>query len=281
MFKTYEMKKFIVFIFLIPIIGFSQNKKELNAIIQRLKNDSVNFELLIGKKNNEIKENIKKIDEGNNRIDELYNNSLKIEKINESYKNEINALNIKVESQKNSIDSLNSITDSLKISSLKLNKYEILVKNKLPILCLKKMQGLYYLDPINPKHYEEHPNDLVMFNPEKIVYHYIELDEDEFPPFFILGFENDLIITDYWNKGFIKDKYGVSDSTRFFLETDNVEFFKSYLCRCNEKLDENLDIDDGCRRLKTMVSYLSEDKRKEIKSDCNILIEAFMKNVGM
>ena len=110
------MKRLLVFVFLIPIIGFSQNKKELNAIIQRLKNDSVNFELLIGKKNNEIKENIKKIDEGNNRIDELYNNSLKIEKINESYKNEINALNIKVESQKNSIDSLINNVQLLKDS---------------------------------------------------------------------------------------------------------------------------------------------------------------------
>ena len=63
------MKKLIVFIFLIPIIGFTQNKKELNAIIQRLKNDSVNLELLVDKKNNVIKENIKKIDEGNNRIE--------------------------------------------------------------------------------------------------------------------------------------------------------------------------------------------------------------------
>ena len=275
------MKKLLVLIFLIPIIGFSQNKKELYATIQRMQNDSINLELLVDRKNKEIKENNEKIDKGIKRIEELYTNSFELKKTNKSYKNEIDTLKIKFENQKNSIDSLKRITDSLKISSLKLNKYEILVKNKLPILCLKKMQGLYYLDPINPKHYEEHPNDLVMFNPQKIVYHYIEIDENEFPPFFILGFENDLIITDYWNKGFVRDKYGVSDSTRFFLETDNVEFFKSYLCRCNEKLDENLDIDDGCRRLKTMVSHLSEDKRKESKSDCKILIEAFMKGVGM
>ena len=69
-------------------------------------------------------------------------NSFELKKTNKSYKNEIDTLKIKFENQKNSIDSLKRITDSLKISSLKLNKYEILVKNKLPILCLKKMQGL-------------------------------------------------------------------------------------------------------------------------------------------
>ena len=109
------MKK-LLFLLMMPILCFGQNKKELNAIIQRLKNDSVNLELLVGKKNNEIKENLKTIDEVNNRIDELYNNSLKIEKINESYKNEINFLNIKVESQKNSLDSLINNVQLLKDS---------------------------------------------------------------------------------------------------------------------------------------------------------------------
>ena len=98
------MKNLLFLLTFIPLIGISQNKKELISTVNRLKNDSANLQLQM---KNVVYEKNKKINERSQRIKELYSNELELKKTNKSYKNEIEILKIKFENQKILSDSLN------------------------------------------------------------------------------------------------------------------------------------------------------------------------------
>ena len=98
------MKNLLFLLTFIPLIGISQNKKELISTVNRLKNDSANLQLQM---KNVVYEKNKKINERSQRIKELYSNELELKKTIKSYKNEIEILKIKFENQKILSDSLN------------------------------------------------------------------------------------------------------------------------------------------------------------------------------
>ena len=113
------MKRLLVFIFLIPTIGFTQNKKELYATIQRMKNDSVNFQIKIQEFKNEINSKENKIQTLEKDIQKksddikIYEKDLKDLSLKLSNSEE-NGLNITAlfESYKDSVNN-NSITTDL------------------------------------------------------------------------------------------------------------------------------------------------------------------------
>ena len=96
------MKKLIVFIFLIPIIGFSQNKKELIATVNRLKTDSTKLKETVDKKLEDINNLLESIDklkkqyeseksELNSKIETQNLKNIQIKKINKKYEDSLSS----------------------------------------------------------------------------------------------------------------------------------------------------------------------------------------------
>lgn len=96
------MKKIVVLMFLIPIIGFSQNKKELTATINRLKTDSTKLKETVDKKMKDINSLLESIDklkkqyeseksELNSKIESQNLNNIQIKKINKKYEDSLSS----------------------------------------------------------------------------------------------------------------------------------------------------------------------------------------------
>ena len=131
------MKNLLFLLTFIPLIGISQNKKELISTVNRLKNDSANLQLQM---KNVVYEKNKKINERSQRIKELYTNSLELKKTNKSNKNEIDILKIKVKELKYENDSLDFTIKAL----AKLNSNEEEFFSKTVIITQDKINCFLY-----------------------------------------------------------------------------------------------------------------------------------------
>jgi hypothetical protein len=128
------VKKLIVFIFLIPIIGFSQNKKELIATVNRLKTDSTKLKETVDKKVDDINNLLESIDKLKSSKINLENNLKATNQDLLSLKNEHNISineNVNLQNKVAELTTLSNLqNDSLmllkkEINNLKNNLFEV------------------------------------------------------------------------------------------------------------------------------------------------------------